>query len=104
MNTILDHKTRNAAEARAKRLAREATMALLDSTNAMGCREAVVAGVVEGILNTHRHLQSEGIRAILTALGEFGRLEGQADARNAHTKETCALLVERIADRIYWKD
>lgn len=103
MGAVTEHKPRNAAEVRAKRLAREATMSLLDSTNASGCREAVVAGVVEGILATHRHLQSEGIRAILTALGEFGRLEGQADMRNAHTKETCGLLVERIADRIYWK-
>jgi hypothetical protein len=84
--------------------ARNATKALLDATNTMGADKAVVAGVVAGILETHRYLQDQGITAILTALGEFGRMSGQEDARNADAKGTCAMLPEVLRERIYWKD
>jgi hypothetical protein len=83
--------------------AREATKTLLDATNVMGAESAVMAGVVAGILETHRYLQSKGITALLTALGEFGRLEGLADARNEYVKGTCAMLPDVLRERIYWK-
>jgi len=92
------------ADQEAFRKAREATKAILDATNTMGAESAVVAGVVAGILETHRYLQGQGIVAILTALGEFGKLPGHEDARNAHAKGTCAKLPEVLKDRIYWKD
>jgi len=92
------------ADREAFRKAREATKALLDATNTMGAEPAVVAGVVAGILETHRYLQGQGIVAILTALGEFGRLPGHEDPRNAHAKATCAKLPEALREQIYWKD
>jgi hypothetical protein len=84
--------------------ARDAVMALLDATNVMGCDDAVKLGVIQGILRTHRYLQGQGIVAILTALGEFGRLPGNKDPRNAHAKETCESLVSALRERIYWPD
>ena len=92
------------AERDAFNAARAATKALLDATNCMGADKAVIAGVVAGILNTHRYLQGQGIIAILTALGEFGRLPGHEDPRNAHAKATCAKLPEALREQIYWKD
>jgi len=84
--------------------AKVATKALLDATNTMGCDKAIVAGVVAGLLETHRYLQQQGIVAILEALGSFGKMDGQSDARNEHAKATCALLPEALRERIYWKD
>lgn len=84
------------------RKAKEATMALLDATNVMGSEKAVQAGVVAGILGTHRYLQSQGIFAILTALGEFGRSGCNTDARNEAAKDTCNMLVSALRERIYW--
>ena len=92
------------AETDAYAKAKVATKALLDATNVMGSEKAVIAGVVAGILETHRYLQGQGIVAILTALGEFGRLPGHEDPRNAHAKATCAKLPEALREQIYWKD
>jgi hypothetical protein len=91
-------------EREAFQTAREATKTLLDATNVMGAERAVVAGVVAGLLETHRYLQSQGILAILEALGSFGKIGGREDARNAHAKATCAMLPEALRERIYWKD
>jgi len=83
------------------------TMAkLIDLTNTMGSEEHVVAGIVEGIIRSHRHLQYKGILAIFQALGEFGALpEGQfTDGRNAFAHKLCGLLRERFRDELFWKD
>lgn len=84
--------------------AKVATKMLLDATNTMGSDREIQAGFVAGILETHRHLQSQGILAILTALGNWGKMAGQSDARNEHAKETCELLPTLLRERIYWKD
>jgi hypothetical protein len=83
--------------------AKIATMLLLDCVNG-GSRSKVQSGVICGILDTHRYLQSEGLNALLTALGNYGRLAGHSDARNEYVKATCEMLPDVLSDRIYWRD
>ena len=82
------------------------TMAkLVDLTNTMGCETQVIAGIVAGLLESHRYLQDKAIQAIFRALGEYGRLPGQyTDARNEFAHKLCSLLTERFRDELYWKD
>jgi len=85
--------------------AREAVRKLGNLLNG-GSKEAVLAGMVEGLLMQHRYLQGETIVRLFTALGEFGGLpEGQyTDARNAFAHKLCSLLRERFRDDLFWKD
>lgn len=93
-----------ASELTAFNTAEKAVKDLVDATNVMGTEDAVVAGIISGLLSSHRYLQSQGINAILKALGEFGRMPGNKDARNSHAKGTCEQLVQVLRDRIYWPD
>ena len=84
-------------------IAKGAIALLLDALNS-GSKTDAVPGVVEGILTTHRHLQGQGIFALLEALGTLPKCEHATDARNEHANKACAELREALRERIYWKD
>lgn len=84
-------------------LAKAAVALLLDALNSGSKRDAV-PGVVAGIVATHRHLQGQGIFALLEALGELPKLENATDPRNEHAYKACAELREALRERIYWRD
>ena len=84
-------------------IAKGAIALLLDALNS-GSKTDAVPGVVEGIRTTHRHLQGQGIFALLEALGTLPKLEYATDARNEHAYKACAELREALQERIYWKD
>lgn len=93
-------------ELRLYREVRDLTTKLVDSTNTMGSSGVVEAGIVAGIINCHRYLQEQGIKALVYALGEFGRLPtGQfTDARNQFAHKLCGILREKLRDEMFWKD
>jgi hypothetical protein len=90
-------------EASAYQKAKIAMMILLDATNG-GDKSEIHSGLICGILDTHRHLQSVGLNTLLLALGNYGRLDGQSDARNEYVKDTCKSLVTALKERMFWRD
>ena len=87
--------------------AKEATKTLLDSLNG-GSREVVQAAIVQGILETHKYLQSQGIAALLHGLGSFGALtESESwltDARNEAIANACSALRPALDRWLFWRD
>lgn len=85
--------------------ARDAVLKLGDALNG-GSREAIAAGVVEGLLRTHRYLSNEVVVAFLTALGELGALpEAEvSDPRNKFAYELCQKLRRTFRDELFWRD
>lgn len=85
--------------------ARDAAYALGDLLNG-GSKNAVMLGLVEGLVRQHRYLQNEAIVTLLTALGEFGALPERqfTDARNEFAHKLCRLLRERFKDELFWRD
>lgn len=64
------------------------------------------AGLVNGIVGEHRHLQGVSIVTLFQVLGEIGSLpEGTyTDARNQFAYDLCRKLRERFREELYWKD
>lgn len=76
-----------------------------DKMNA-GDDGVVVAGIVSGLIDQHRYLQSKTIGALIWALCEFATLpEDQfVDARNLYAHKLCQKMRECFADDFCWKD
>lgn len=77
---------------------------LCDSVNGMS-RNVIAAGFLEGILRSHRFLQSEAIFCLMQALGDFGALEEHVtDPRNEAAHEACGKVREALRDVLFWRD
>jgi len=83
---------------------KEIATTLTDAVNGMD-RQTVAAGFLEGILRSHRHLQSEAIFAVFQALGDFGALEERmTDPRNEAAHGACSKVREVLRDILFWRD
>jgi len=82
-------------------MAKAAIGLLLDAHNA-GSEHETIPGMIAGIITTHRHLQGEGIYAILKALGHLPDMENATDARNEIAYELCGKARAALSERIYW--
>ena len=92
-----DHKTYEAARDLAEKLG--------DLLNG-GSHGPAQAGLLVGLLKQHRYLNNEAIIAVLTALGEFGRLNkaAVADARNSFAYDLCRKLRDTFRSELFWHD
>jgi hypothetical protein len=84
----------------------KAVETLCDALNS-GNKATVVAGVTYGLLTQHRYLEDEAIVALLTALGEVGKLSANGDhtdARNEFGHKLCQIVRERFHDELFWGD
>ena len=70
----------------------EIAMALLLDASNGGSRDVVQAGIIRGIVQTHRHLQGVGIRSLLDALKTWGTSDAGTDMRNHYAKVDCSKL------------
>jgi hypothetical protein len=85
--------------------ARDAVMALGDALNG-GSKDVILAGILEGMMRTHRYLSNEMVIALLTAMGEFGSLpeSSVSDARNSFAFKLCGKVRENFSDELFWRD
>lgn len=83
--------------------ASEAIKALGKASNG-GNKQAILFGLLDGLLHEHRYLQSEVIFTLLKALGIFGQLptHNVTDARNEAAHATCRRLAE--FENLYFGD
>lgn len=54
-----------------KKAAEEAMKALIDVTNVMGGDKDVAAGILDGLLKSHKTLQQSFFRSLFMAMGEY---------------------------------
>jgi len=95
----------HASDRKTYEAARELAYKLGDILNG-GSSGVVVAGLVEGLIRQHRYLQNETIIALLTALGEVGRLPDTCfvDPRNEFGFNLCRKLRQDFRDDLFWRD
>jgi len=60
--------------------AKEAMMALIDSTNIMGGESEVTAGMIDALRGSHRTLQQSFMRCFVETMKEYGKFN--TDLRN----------------------
>ena len=105
--TIDEYENRSVGEHNHKTYTRalQATKELGDARNS-GSSDAIRAGILSGILSTHRYLSGDVIVQMLHALGDIGGMPEAAvsDGRNAFAYKLCKLLRERFSAELYWKD
>ena len=65
---------------------------LVDETNAMGFTDEVVAGIVDGLVTSHRTLQQNFMRCLLDSMKEYG--ETNCDLRNEASVQTAKKIGE----------
>jgi hypothetical protein len=84
---------RHIAEERRKNEVTKLMQQLIDSTNVMGGDELVAAGMVQGIMRSHRTLQQSFMRCFVMAMKEYGATEFK-DPRN----EDAVALAKKIGE------
>jgi hypothetical protein len=85
---------------------RDAVLAMADVVNG-GARDVIRAGIVSGILGSHRYLQELLIEEIIGALGDLGTLYKAnpsrfADGRNEYGMKLCAKLRDKLDSDYYF--
>lgn len=65
--------------------------------------DTLALGLLAGLYQEHRYLQSHLILALITALGNLGEIEG-TDARNEFGIGLCREIRELFKDKLFWKD
>jgi len=68
--------------------------------------DEIIAGLIQGLVQSHRHKQMKAIMALLHTLGEYGKLpRGQyVDGRNEIVHGHCRKLRENLKTEIFWRD
>ena len=78
-----------------KEEARKAMQTLIDATNIMGGEKEVAAGILEGLLGSHRTLQQSFFRSFVMAMEHYADTPFH-DARNDASVEFAQLLRELV--------
>lgn len=81
--------------------------ALCNIANGSG-RDLITTATIMGLLDAHRYIQNETVIALITALGDLGRMyeetpEMVSDARNSFAMSLCLKIRKALQDDLFWR-